>query len=108
MPTLDADEVQRRKRQDLLGQLDETIVLDVEISQLDQVDNLFGDAHDLVVGDVQCDERGDLHEIVDLVEVAAAQFEILETLERGDVGDVEKVVVGGNVNFDEVGHVTYL
>ena len=42
------------------------------------------------------------------MEVAAAQFEILEFLERGDVGDVEEVVVGGNIDFNQVGHVTDL
>lgn len=59
--TLDADVVQFRKRQDLLGQRRKTIVPDVEIRQFDQVDDLFGDADDLVVGDVQPDERGELH-----------------------------------------------
>ena len=106
--TLDADVVQFRKGQDLLGQRRQTIVPDVEIRQFDQVDDLFGDADDLVVGDVQPDERGELHQVVDLVEVAAAQFEILEFLERGDVGDVEEVVVGGNIDFNQVGHVTDL
>ena len=59
--TLDADVVQFRKRQDLLGQRRQTIVPDVEIRQFDQVDDLFGDADDLVVGDVQPDERGELY-----------------------------------------------